>query len=253
MGGIIVEGRGDVAYITLDSPPVNILTCELMDEISEALVGISADDTLKAVAITANGKAFSAGADVGEHEPEKAPGLIASFSRMFKLFGELQIPVVMAVDGAALGAGFELVMMADVLLAGERAKFGQPEILIGFFAPVGVAWLPALVGTAKAMEITCSGRTYGAREMADCGMVSKVVPSDELGDALESVLNDFRKASPVVMRLNVRMLKKLRGRPFEDARVEAERVFLDELMQCEDVQEGIASFKEKRRPVWKNR
>jgi cyclohexa-1,5-dienecarbonyl-CoA hydratase len=251
-GPVRLAVEREVAYVTLDSPPVNILTCAVMDLLSEALEEIGANDSVKAVALRSEGRAFSAGADVGEHAPEKAPQLIASFSRMFRLFGALEVPVVMAVDGAALGAGFELVMMADVLLAGDRAKFGQPEMLIGFFAPVGVAWLPALVGTAKAMEITCTGRSYSGPEMRDCGLVTQVVPSAELEAATEAYLDDFRKMSPLVMRLNVSTLKRLRGRPFEEARLEAEKVFLDELMVTEDVKEGIASFTEKRKPVWKN-
>jgi cyclohexa-1,5-dienecarbonyl-CoA hydratase len=252
-GGLIGnESHDSVARLTLRNPPVNIMTAAVMNEISDALEGVIADTSLKAVAIVAEGKAFSAGADVGEHSPEKAPEMIAAFSRMFALFGRLEIPVVMGVDGAALGAGFELVMMADVLLATERAKFGQPEIRIGFFAPVGVAYLPALVGSAKAMEITCGGGIYSAADMQACGLVSVVVPSDGLDEAVEAVLNDFRKASPLVMRMNVRMLKKLRGVPFEEARLEAEKVFLEELMVTEDVKEGIASFAEKRAPEWKN-
>jgi len=179
--------------------------------------------------------------------------MIAAFSRMFRLLGELEIPIVMGVDGAALGAGFELVMLADLLIATERAKFGQPEIRLAFFAPVGVAYLPALVGSAKAMEITCSGRIFGAREMLECGLVSKIVGPDEMENAVETALDDFRQASPAVMRLNVRMLKRLRGQPFEEARREAEKVFLEELMKLEDVREGIAAFADKRPPEWKNR
>jgi len=140
-----------------------------------------------------------------------------------------------------------------VLLAAESASFGQPEIRLGFFAPVGVVELPALVGRAKAMEITCSGRIYGAEEMADCGLVSRVVPDGELVEAMEATLKDFRRASSLVMRLNVRMLKRSRGRSFAEALDEAEKVFLGELMAAEDPREGIAAFYEKRRPEWKNR
>jgi len=225
----------------------------MMAGISDALEEVRSDRSLKAVSFTANGKAFSAGADVGEHRPEQAPEMIAAFSRMFELLGALDLPVVMAVDGAALGAGFELALMADVLLASERAKFGQPEIRLGFFAPVGVAWLPARIGQARAIEVTCLGRTYTAAEMLDFGLVSRVVPPEELGAALERVLSDFRRASPLVMRMNVRLIRRLLGRPFEEARREAEKVFLEELMVSEDVREGIASFFEKREPSWKNR
>jgi len=160
----------------------------------------------------------------------------------------------MAVDGAALGGGFELAMMADILLAGEKATFGQPEIRLGFFAPVGVVVLPARVGHGRAMEITCSGRTYSSFEMQAFGLVSRVTPSEELNETLETTLKDFRYASPLVMRLNVRTLKRVSGGAgFREALAASEKVFLEELMATEDVREGIASFFEKRKPLWKNR
>jgi cyclohexa-1,5-dienecarbonyl-CoA hydratase len=245
--------RDDVAYITLNSPPLNILSAAMMNGICDAVEEAAADRSLKAVAFQANGKAFSAGADVEEHTPEQAATMIDAFSRMFTLLGGLEIPIVMAVDGAALGGGFELTMMADVLIASERAKFGQPEIRIGFFAPLGVAYLPQLVGPQRAMEITCGGRTYSAEEMRDFGFVSYVVPAEALTERLEKTLKDFRAASPLVMRLNVRTLKRVMGRPMEEARKAAEKVFLEQLMVTEDVQEGIASFYGKRKPEWKNR
>jgi cyclohexa-1,5-dienecarbonyl-CoA hydratase len=245
--------RDDVAYLALEAPPYNILTCDLMERLRAALGQAAADSSLKAIALTASGKAFSAGADVGEHAPERAADLMRSFGGLFRELAALELPLVMAVDGAALGGGFELVMMADVLLASERATFGQPEIRLGFFAPVGVVRLPALVGPAKATEITCSGRTYSAEEMQRCGLVARVVPSTELGPALEATLDEFRRASPLILRMNVRVLKRLAGRPFTEALAQAEAAFLDELMATQDVREGIASFFEKRRPMWKNR
>lgn len=247
------ETRDDVAWLTLAAPPLNVLTAAMMERIADHLETAAADEMLKALVVRAEGRAFSAGADVGEHRPEQAPAMIGAFSRMFEKFGALEIPVVMAVDGAALGAGFELVLMADVLIATERATFGQPEIRLGFFAPLGVAWLPRLVGPQRAMEITCSGRTYDAQQMKDWGLVSRIVPVEELQAALDETLGDFRRASPLVMRMNVRLVRRLAGLPFEEARRAAEKVFLEELMATEDVREGIASFFEKRRPVWKNR
>jgi cyclohexa-1,5-dienecarbonyl-CoA hydratase len=251
--GIRLEKAEGVALVTLDAPPLNILSTATMNAISGALEDVCADRSLKALAFTSRGKAFSAGADVGEHAPGQVSKMIAAFSRMFTLLGGIDLPVVMAVDGAALGAGFELAMMGDVLLASERSKFGQPEIRLGFFAPVGVAWLPARIGPGRAIEVTCSGRTYTAAEMHAMGLVTRVVPSDNLAAALQETLADFRRASPLVMRLNARMVRQLAGRPFEQAHLEAERVFLEELMVTEDVQEGIASFFEKREPAWKNR
>jgi cyclohexa-1,5-dienecarbonyl-CoA hydratase len=224
----------------------------MMDGLTAAIERAQADTSVLAVVIAAEGKAFSAGADIGEHQPEQAPGMIAAFSRLFAVLGAIELPVVMAVDGAALGAGFEVAMMADILLASDRATFGQPEIRLGFFAPVGVSALPGRVGMARAIEITCTGRTYSASEMLAFGLVARVVAAEDLAATLEAVLADLRRASPLIMRMNVRVLRQLQGQPFELARREAEDIFLQELMATADVREGIAAFYDKRRPQWKN-
>ena len=248
-----ISTRDRVLYVTLDSPPVNIMTADIMMRLADAVDRAQNDRELVAVAVKSAAKAFSAGADVGEHHPDKATGMIEAFSRLFDRIQSLELPLVMAVGGAALGAGFELAMTADILVASTKASFGQPEIRLGFFAPLAVAWLPRLVGPAKAAEITATGRSYSAEEMHRMGLVSRVVEPDELEGALESILDDLRKASAVVMRMNMRLLRKLADMPLGEARGEAEKVFLEELMACEDVLEGIASFYEKRKPAWKNR
>ncbi len=244
--------ENNVAYLHLNNPPVNIMSAAMMDQMSGLLETIAGDRDLKAVTITAEGKAFCAGADVGEHRPEQAGMMIESFGRLFRQFDSLEIPVVMAVGGAAMGAGFELILMADVLLATERAKFGQPEIRLGFFAPVGVVVLPELVGRAKAMEITCTGKVYNAREMTDMGLVSKVVVDGELEEVMEQYLNDFRAASPLVLRLNTRTLKASRSGSFADKLAQAEKVFLEELMTSDDPVVGIEAFYAKCAPKWVN-
>lgn len=252
-GPVRYEVREDVAYITLASPPHNILTIRTMRVLREAVRRAQEDRRLKAVALRAEGKNFSAGADVGEHAPEKAPALMAAFSELFTTLENLELPLVAAVQGAALGGGFELVLMADVVLAAADASFGQPEIRLAFIAPVGLARLPALVGPARAVAITASGRRYTAAEMERFGLVARVVAAPELPGALEEILADFRAASPAVMRLNVRTARRAAALPPSAARKEAVRIFLEELMPLADVREGIASFYEKRKPVWQNR
>lgn len=242
----------DVAYLHLNNPPVNIMSAAMMDRMTDLIDRIAADDSLKAVAITAEGKAFCAGADIGEHRPAQAEMMIESFGRLFRRLDALEIPLVMAVGGAAMGAGFELVLMADVLLAAERARFGQPEIRLGFFAPVGVVVLPDLVGRARAMEITCSGRTYTSAEMAEMGIVSRVVAAAELTETLDRVLADFRAASPLVLRLNTRTLKAGCPGSFSARLDHAEKVFLEELMASAEPVEGIEAFYGKRAPEWRN-
>jgi len=253
IGLVRYEVQEGIARVTLDAPPLNILTAEVMAQLTSALERAHADHTLVGVVIDAVGRAFSAGADIGEHQPEQAPVMIAAFSRLFKVLGASELPIVIAVDGPALGAGFELAMMGDVLIATERSTFGQPEIRLGFFAPVGVTALPARVGLGRALEITCTGRTYTAAEMHRMGLVSRVAGPGELTAAVGGVLVDLRRASPIVMRMNVRMTRTLFGRSFEGARRAAEKAFLGELMATEDVREGLAAFAEKRRPEWRNR
>jgi cyclohexa-1,5-dienecarbonyl-CoA hydratase len=209
---------------------------------------------VKGIVLRATGsRAFSAGADVAEHRPDVAPAMIAAFSELFSALGASELPIIAVVDGAALGAGFELAMMADIILASERATFGQPEIRLGFFAPVGVAWLPRRIGVGRAIEVTTTGRTFSAVEMRELGLVSRVVPTDDLQIALDAVLADLRRASAAVIRMNVRLTRQLAALPYEQARLAAERVFVDDLLRLEDVSEGIAAFFEKRRPEWRNR
>lgn len=250
VGTVKYELRQDVAFITLDAPPLNILTAAVMADLTAYFEFALTEPTARGIVVRATGRAFSAGADVAEHRPEQAPEMIAAFSRLFDVLAESTLPVVMVVEGAALGAGFELAMMADILIATERATFGQPEIRLGFFAPLGVAWLGRRIGIARAVEVTALGRTYTAEEMQRFGLVSQVVPETALDAALDAVLADLRRTSAAVMRMNVRLVRHLAERPFREARHEAERVFLQELMATEDVREGIAAFYEKRRPAW---
>ena len=245
--------ENDVAFVTLDAPPVNVLSAEMMLELATAVERVHDERSTKALVLQAKGRTFSAGADVGEHRPEQAPAMISAFSRLFAVLGASELPLIAVVDGPALGAGFELVMMADILLASDRATFGQPEVRLGFFAPVAVAWLPRRIGIGRAIEVMTTGRTYTANEMRDFGLVSRVVAPEELPVAVERTLVDLRRASAAVVRMNVRLTRQLSTRPFDEAHLEAERVFLTELIQMHDVQEGIASFFEKRPPVWSNR
>ncbi|MDE3053886.1 MAG: enoyl-CoA hydratase/isomerase family protein [Gemmatimonadota bacterium] len=252
VGTVKYELHEDIAFVTLDAPPLNILTAAVMADLTASVEFALTEPTARALVLRAEGRAFSAGADVAEHRPEQAPEMIAAFGRLFDVLAGSELPIVAAVEGAALGAGFELAMMADILIATDRATFGQPEIRLGFFAPLAVAWLGRRLGIGRAIEITALGRTYSAAEMHEFGLVSQVVPADALHAALDAVLGDLRRTSAAVMRMNVRLVRASLDRPFAEARHAAERVFLDELMATEDVREGIAAFCGKRRPAWQH-
>ena len=196
----------DVAFVTLDAPPLNILSAAMMHDLAVAIREAQVHLPTKAIVLQASqeSRAFSAGADVGEHRPENAPEMIAAFSKLFAALGTCELPIVAVIDGAAMGAGFELAMMADILIASDRATFAQPEIRLGFFAPVGVAWLSRRIGIGRAIEVTSTGRTYSAQEMRDFGLVSRVVARDDLRASLEAILADLRRSSAAVMRASWR-------------------------------------------------
>jgi enoyl-CoA hydratase/carnithine racemase len=247
--GIRYEVREDVAYLTLDAPPVNILSAAMMQALAAAVERTGEDRSLKAVAFTAAGRAFSAGADVGEHRPGQADGMIAAFSRLFQALGASELPLVMAVDGAALGAGFELVMMSDASWPAARDVRAARDPAGLLRTGSGVA---AGAHRRRGHRSHVHGRNLFRAEMAVMGLCPRRSTGRPVGRAGVGATRT-RRASPTIMRMNVGGRAGWPDSRSEEARREAERVFLEELMLTEDVREGIASFHEKRRPEWKNR
>ena len=158
------EKTNGVAYVTLVRPKHNVMNIDMMNEINSLLEALGSDNELKCLVFLGEGKSWCAGVEVGDHKPEMAPGMIAVFDRMLELIHRLDVPAIAAVHGACLGGGMELAIACDIVVASSNAKFGQPEIKLGFFPPYAVVRLPELVGTAKAIEICTTGRIYTARK-----------------------------------------------------------------------------------------
>ncbi|MBI5359614.1 MAG: enoyl-CoA hydratase/isomerase family protein [Planctomycetes bacterium] len=241
-----------VARLFFNRPPVNVLNIAMMKEINSVLEPLVKDNSVKLLLITGEGNAFCAGVDVGEHSPDKVSGMISSFHGMFRLLESLEIPVVVSVNGSALGGGMEVALAGDIVIASNQAKFGQPEIKLGFFPPIAAVLLQRHMDWGRAFEICVTGRTYGAAEMKEFGLVGRVVEPDKLQVETDAVVAELAQNSIPVMKLAKKTLKAVWGRPFEGALGEAEGNFLNKLMKLADVQEGIRSFAEKRRPEWKN-
>ncbi len=242
-----------VARITLDRPKHNVLDIPMMIELNSELEKIAADSALKCVVITGEGKSFCAGVEVGDHKPDNVDMMVATFNRIFELINMIDIPVIAAVNGACLGGGMELAIACDIVLASEKAIFGQPEIKLGFFPPYAALRLPELVGVAKAIEIVTTGQNYSAQQSKDLGFVSQVAPVDGFAEAVENTVKQITMASPLIIRLNKRAVKRHIGTSFFQGVDLVSNYFLKTLMKTEDTLEGIASFEERRKPVWKNR
>ena len=176
------EKSEHIATITLDRPPLNVLNLEMMGEINTVLEGLKEDPKLKVVIFKGEGKAFSAGVDVSDHTGDKAEEMIHVFHQMFFHMTHIKAPFVALVQGAALGGGCELATFCDIVLASEKAKFGQPEIKVGVFPPIAAVTFPRFVGQKKALELLLTGDTVSAQEARDMGLINAVFPVDEFDE-----------------------------------------------------------------------
>ncbi len=247
---ISTSTAGGVATITLDRPPVNILNLSMMGELSDAMDSLVARTDLAAIVLRANGKAFSAGVDVADHTADKVADMIRVFHGIFRKMASTDALTVACVGGAALGGGCELACFCDIVLASEKAKFGQPEVQVGVFPPVAAATFAAQIGVRKAVELVALGATVRADEALRIGLISHVYPADCFDERVDEYLDAINTLSRPV----VRMAKRATVGPSREAMLahlaEAERIYLDELMSIADAHEGIAAFLEKRTPHW---
>jgi cyclohexa-1,5-dienecarbonyl-CoA hydratase len=248
-----VEKADGIARIVLNRPKFNMMNIEMMGALNSQLESLIEDRDLKGVLISAEGKHFCTGVEVADHKPDMVADMIAAFNRIFELLDRLEVPLIASVQGYCLGGGMELAIACDIIVAAKGAKFGQPEVKVGFFPPYAAIRLPQLVGPAKAVEICTTGRFYNARDAQVMGMVGTVVEDDQLGDACEKMISDIQANSPLILRMNKRAVRRHLGMDFQPALEGVSDLFLNTLMKTKDTLEGIASYEENRKPVWKNK
>jgi cyclohexa-1,5-dienecarbonyl-CoA hydratase len=250
---ILFERAGGVAKITLDHPPVNIMDIPTMREINAALEALQGDEETKVLVFAAQGKAFCAGVDVRDHTADKVEEMVEVFHRIFRQMWSLEMPTMAAVNGAALGGGCELVTFCDMIIASEKATFGQPEIQVGVYPPVAVVTFPRLMPHMKALELLLTGSVIDAREAERLGMVNKVVPVEGFEEEVSRFLGKLTTLSAVVLRLTKRATLQGLTLGFEEALALSEQLYLERLMKTEDAAEGLQAFMEKRKPVWRGK
>jgi cyclohexa-1,5-dienecarbonyl-CoA hydratase len=241
-----------IATITLNRPPVNVLNIAMMRELNTVLESDLDHQALGAIVFRAEGKAFSAGVDVADHTGTKAAEMIRVFHGMFRKLAATDALTIAAVGRAALGGGCELACFCDIVLASDRAKFGQPEVQVGVLPPVAACIFPAQVGIKKAIELNAVGQTIDAAEALRIGLVNQVYPADEFDRQVDAYLEGLKKLSRPVIRLAKRTTVLATREAVMAALDRVERIYLEELMALGDAHEGIAAFLEKREPLWKH-
>lgn len=252
---LLVDRDGRVGTITLNRPQaLNALNSQVMNEVTTAAAEFDADPGIGAIIITGSAKAFAAGADIKEMANLSfAEVFAADFFAAWSKLAAVRTPTIAAVAGHALGGGCELAMMCDLLIAADTAKFGQPEIKLGVLPGMGGSQrLTRAIGKAKAMDLILTGRTIDAAEAERSGLVSRVVPADDL-------LAEAHKVAATIAGMSLsaaRMAKEAVNRAFESTLAEGllyERRLFHSAFATEDQTEGMAAFTEKRAPNFTHR
>ena len=243
-----------VGRITLARPPLNVLNIEMMREITAAVTECNQRE-LVAIVFDADkdSRSFSAGVAVEEHVQDAIFQMLDAFHSIFRQLEQVAKPVIALVDGAALGGGCELVAACDIVIASERARFGQPEIKLGVFPPVAAILLPLVIGEKRARELILTGEIIDAVEAGRLGLCSYVVPGTQLEPKLHELLAKLRELSGTSLQYARQSLDLGRGRSIDAALSEQENIYIHELMKTQDANEGVKAFMEKRKPVWRHR
>jgi enoyl-CoA hydratase len=242
----------NVGLITLNRPKaLNALCKQLMTEVAETIVEFEKDKSVGAIVLTGSEKAFAAGADIKEMIPNEFASVFSGgFLENWSEVARARKPVIAAVNGYALGGGCELAMMCDIIYAGDKAQFGQPEILIGTIPGAGgTQRLTRVVGKSLAMELCLTGDKLIAEDALKRGLVSKVVPSSELVNEAVKLAEKIAANSPLI----VQMAKESVNRAYESTLQEGllfERRLFHTTFATKDRKEGMSAFSEKRKANW---
>jgi cyclohexa-1,5-dienecarbonyl-CoA hydratase len=242
-----------ITRITLNRPPANVLSLELMQELASAIESLEYQRDVKLVTLFGSGKYFSAGFELGDHLGDRAYMMLEGFRRIFEALAKVDKPTLAVVSGPALGAGSILAAACDLVLAAQSAKFGHPEVRGAVFNTVAAALLPRLVGRKRSFEILMLGTSLTAAEAERIGLITRAVPDERLEAEVGAVVQRFQESSAPVMQLTRRAIAGGLDLPYEDAVRHAEDVYLNQLLATQDVEEGLRAVAEKRRPVWKDR
>jgi len=250
---ILYEVKEGIATITINRPPYNVLDIKTMREMNQALEEVKGrQKEFKLLVITQAGdKAFSTGVDVRDHTAEKMDEMIEVFHKIFRIMATLDLPTLAVVNGHALGGGCEVAIFCDMVIASEKSQFGQPEIKLAVYPSMVVAWLYRLIGLKKAFEIILTGDSIDAKEAERIGLINLAVPEERLAEEVEKFINRLADKSPVALKWAKRTTLAGIDLDFEQALQKSEAIYKGDLMSTHDANEGLVSFMEKRKPVWK--
>ena len=246
--------EGYVARIILDDGKGNVLDNIMMNELIPLLQSFKTNNNIKLITFEGAGKNFSFGASVEEHTKDKADEMLTTFHKIFFTLLDLHIPTLAKISGQCLGGGLELHLMCNFLFADKTAKLGQPEIVLGVFAPPASCILPLKIGNARAEELLITGKVISADEAKNIGLLNNVFEDRE---ALEQevdawIVKNILPKSAISLRYATKASRASLDYFIQKNLPAFHEMFIKELMETNDANEGINSFMEKRKAEWKN-
>ncbi|MCC8126998.1 MAG: enoyl-CoA hydratase/isomerase family protein [Clostridiales bacterium] len=251
------EKEGNIGIATINRPEaLNALNSTVISELEELITEVEKDEELGAFILTGEGRSFVAGADIGEQKPLDLNGgrkWGQRGSALFRRIEKLEIPTIAAVNGFALGGGCEIAMACDIILASEKAKFGQPEVGLGITPGFsGTQRLPRRVGAAKAKELIFSGKMIKADEAKAIGLVNAVYAPEELLNGAIEIAKSFTKNAPIAVKYSKACIDRGMQMDIDDG-IALENELFAMCFATEDQKEGMGAFLEKRSATFQNK
>ncbi len=244
---------GPVARLTLHRPEHNLLNESMLRELADGIGMIAETASVKLIVLDAAGKVFSGGVDIGEYTAERAFSMLDAFHSACIAMVEAVQPVLVIVDGPAIGGGAELIAYGDLVVATPRARFALPEITIGMFPPLASTMFPHVIGPKRALEMVLTGEAITAERARELGLVNRLVPEAQLQTAVNELIGKITAQSGAVLGMAKKAVLGGMGMSLREALRNSMSIFLNELYRLEDSQEGLRALLEKRKPQWKNR
>lgn len=253
---IIWNDTGSVARLTMNRPKQNILNMDMLKEMARAIDSLINREDVRLIILDASPECegyFSVGVGAEGYTSQMVFQMMDAFHSVFRAMNEVSKPVMAVVDGIASGAGAELAAFCDLVVATDVAQFRQPEIKLGVFPPLGAVVYPRVIGPRRAMELLLTGDPISAQQALTMGLVNRVVPRAALKESVEAMAKRINDQSGPVLQLLKQVIFEGTWRPFDEAMKRAQNIYLNQLFELEDSQEGLRALIEKRKPVWKNK
>lgn len=253
---ILWDDTGAVAHLTMNRPKQNVMNMEMLKEMAWAIESLNNNDDVRLLLLDASPECegyFSAGVGAEGYTSQLVFQMLEAFHRVFRAMIEISKPVIAVVDGVASAGGCELAAFCDLVIASDQARFLQPEIKLGVFPPLGAVVYPHVIGPKRAMELLLTGDTINAQQALGMGLVNRVVPHAALKETVDTLVKRISEQSAPVLALMKRVVFEGTWMPFNQALRKSQDIYLNQLFELEDSQEGLRALIEKRKPVWKNK